>query len=227
MHIAVITRHDDAELAKFGRQLQPIAQGFDERDAALLMSFVAGPFLMRRRRLAEIVHQRRKAHLHIGAQVHGLVEHHQGVHARVDFRVPLFRLRHAEQRVDFRIHDLQRAAVAQHLKKYTGAGLAQRLFGFLPDAFGHQGIDFAALDHGAHQRHGFRSDAKPKRRKAGGESREAQDAHRILHERGRHVPQHARFQVAAAAVRVDPGSVAGLRNGIDGQIAAGEILFAA
>jgi len=53
-----VARYDEAEVAIFARQPQPIRQGLDERNAALLVSAVARPLLRRRRALAEIVHQR-------------------------------------------------------------------------------------------------------------------------------------------------------------------------
>jgi hypothetical protein len=69
---------------------------------------------------------------------------------------------------------------------------------FLPDALGHQGIDFAGGDHLAHQRQGFRRHREIG--EARGEARHAQDAHRVLGEGRRDVAHHARGEVGAAAV---------------------------
>ena len=139
--------------------------------------------------------------------------------------MPFLGLRHAEQRVDLRKHNLQGAAIAQHLEKHTGAGLAQRLFGFLPYALGHQGVYLSLFDHLAHQGQGFRSHLKSQRGETRGEAREPQDPHRIFDEGGRNMAQHAGLQVALPAERVDERPIAGLRDGIDGQIAPREILL--
>jgi hypothetical protein len=77
----------------------------------------------------------------------------------------------------------------------------------------------------AHQGHGLGGHSKPKRREAGGEAREPQDPHRIFDECRRYMTQHESFQVALPAERVDERPIGGLRNGIDGQIAAREILL--
>ena len=130
------------------------------------------------------------------AELHGLAQRQQLVNAGVDFRVPLRGLRHAEQRVDLRVDHLQRAALAQHADEHIGAGLAQRLFGLGPDAFGHQRIRFAVGDHLAHERQGFVGHAKAERRIARGETRHAQDAHRVFDEGLGHVPQQARREIA-------------------------------
>jgi hypothetical protein len=58
-----------------------------------------------------------------------------------------------------------------------------------------------------------------------GKARHPQYAHRILDERRRHVPQAARLDVAGAAVRIDERTVGGSRHGVDGQIAAREVLL--
>jgi hypothetical protein len=83
-------------------------------------------------------------------------------------------LRHAEKRVDFRENRRERAAIAQHPKKFARVGLAQRLFGFLPDAFRDQGIDLVPIDHRAHQRQCFGRDMKAERSKAGRKPRDTQ-----------------------------------------------------
>ena len=98
---------------------------------------------------------------HAAAELDRFAQRHELVDAGVDFRVPLLGLRHAEQRVDLRVDDLERAAVAQHADEHIGAGLAQRLFGFGPDAFGDQRIGFAVGHHLPHERQRFVRHAKP------------------------------------------------------------------
>ena len=135
----------------------------------------------------------------------------QLVDAGVDFRVPFLRLRHAEQRVDLRVDHLQRAAVAQHADEDVGAGFAQRLLGFRPDALGHQRVGLAVGDHLPHQRQRLVGDAKAERRVTRGETRHAQDAHRVFGEGLRHMAQQARLEVALAAVGIDDVAGAVLR----------------
>ncbi len=147
------------------------------------------------------------------------------VHARVDLRMPLRRLRHAEQRVDLGIDALERAAVAQHREERARRRFAQRLLGLLPHAFGHQRVHLAPRHHAAHQRHRVGSDPKAERREARGEARRPQHAHRILDEGGGDVPQHPRFDVALAAERVDQRPAGRLRHRVDGQIAPREVLL--
>ena len=225
MDDAVIARHDDAEFAIFRRQAQPVRQRFDECDAALLVAAMARPLFRRCRSLAQIVDQSREPHARVVAQQGGLVEHHQGVHAGIDFRVPLRRLRHTEQCVDLGIDALQGAAFAQHPEELAGAALPQCLFGLLPHPFGYQCIDFATFHHVAHQRQRLRRHAKPERCEAGGEAGDAQHAHRIFGEGRRDVAKRPRLEVMPAAVRIDQAAIGRLRNGVDGQVAAGQILF--
>src|SRR5882724_464661 len=50
-------------------------------------------------------------------------------------------------------------------------------------------------------------------------------ANRILDEGGRHVPQDPRFNIASAAVGIDQRPVGRLRDGIDGEVTAPQILL--
>ena len=96
----------------------------------------------------------------------------------------------------------------------------------MPDAFRHQGIDFAIGTHGAHQCHRFGCDGKSKPRC---EACAAQDAHRVFGERWADVPQHAGLQVGGAVKRVDQRAGLIQRDGhrIDGEIAPREVLLQA
>ena len=176
-------------------------QLLDQRHARVFVSVVRGQHVGGRRRLAEIVHEHGETHGHAAAQLHRLAQRQQLVDAGVDLRVPLRGLRHAEQRIDLRVDHLQRAALAQHADEHIGAGLAQRLFGFGPHAFGHQRSRFAVGDHLPHERQGFVGHAEAQRRITRGEPRHAQDAHRIFDEGLGHVAQQARREIGLAAVR--------------------------
>ncbi len=171
------------------------------------------------------MHQRGETHPRIGAQAHGLIENHERVYARVYLGVPAGGLRYTEECVDLREDALERAAFAQHFEVGAGGGLAQRLVCFLPDSLGNQRVHFAAGDHVAHECERARIDTKAERRVARSESRHAQYADRVFDECRRHVPQGARVDVALAAVGIDENALGGLRHGIDGEIAAREILL--
>ena len=93
------------------------------------------------------------------------------------------------------------------------------------DSLGYQRIDFAAGDHRAHQRRCFGRDREAQRREARGEARKPEDAHRILGEGRRHMPQHARRKVVLATVRVDQRAVGGARDRVDGQVASLEVVL--
>ena len=66
---------------------------------------------------------------------------------------------------------------------------------------------------------------KPSGAIARGETRDAQHAHRILGERGRHMAQHARLEIARAAERIDEVAVVVLGDRVDREVAALEILL--
>ena len=97
-------------------------------------------------------------------------------------------LRHAPQPVHFGQQVRQRAASAQRIKHARGLALHQAARQFLPDALGHQPIDFAVCHHLAHHGQGFGRDGKvgKARRKA----RQPQDAHRVFAEGVGDVAQH-------------------------------------
>ena len=147
------------------------------------------------------------------------------MHAGVDFRVRLGRLRHAKQAVQLRQHPCQRAAVAQHADEALRIGLAQRPLELLPHPLRHQGIGFAGLDHAPHQLRRFVRHHEAEAVKARRKARHAQDAHRIFGECRRHVPQPAGGQIGLAAERIDDVTVRILGHGVDGQVAPLQVLF--
>ena len=127
--------------------------------------------------------------------------------AGIDFRMVFGALRHAVQRIDFRQYRAQRVGLAQGAQESAGRGGAQRLRQFLPDPLRHQRGQLAAVGHLPHQRQRFRGDGETQRREARHEAGRAQHPQRILDEGVADVAQHARFDVARAAERIDQRAV--------------------
>ena len=132
---------------------------------------------------------------------------------------------HAEQPVQFRENPRQRAAVAQGFDKALRPRFAQGTHRFRPDPLRHQVVDFTAGDHGPHQVQRFRRDPEAQRRVAGAEAGNAENAHRVFGERRRDMAQPAGFEIAGAVVRVDQVTARVAGHGIDGQIAAPQVVF--
>ena len=84
-------------------------------------------------------------------------------------------------------------------------------------------IDFAASDHLLHQRQGFRGDAEIS--KAGGEAGEAEDTYRIFGKGGADMTQDFGRNIALTVEGVDQRAVIGTGDGVDGQVAAGKVVF--
>jgi hypothetical protein len=171
------------------------------------------------------MHQRREPGGQIGIQPHRLLEHPQDMVAGIDFGVMGGGLRDAEQAVHLGHQHRQRPALAQHAEVGRRCRCHQRPGGLLPDPLGDQRLDLAIGDHFAAQRERFRGHAKAEGLEARGESRQPQDAHRILAKGIGDMPQQPGVQVVAALKRIDQRAVRGLRHGINGQIAAAQIGF--
>ena len=125
-------------------------QLFDQRHACVLVSMVRGQLVRgRRRALPRSCISTAKRTATPPPSFTASRRAMQLVYAGVDFRMPFLGLRHAEQRVEFRVDHLERATVTQHADEHVGARLAQRLFGLRPDALGHQRVRLAGLDHAA------------------------------------------------------------------------------
>ena len=135
----------------------------------------------------------------------GFVHDHQGVDAGIDFRVIVRPLRHTEQRTCLRQESCQGTAFAQDLEHARRPGFHQAFCQFLPDPLGDQMIDFAAGNHGAHQRQRFRRDREfsEARRETG----EAQDAYGIFCESWADMAQNFGPQIALTAEGVHQGTV--------------------
>ena len=91
-------------------------------------------------------------------------------------------------------------------------------------------VHLALLDHVLHQCQRFRRDGE--RGEAGGKPGHAQDAHRVFGEGVCHMAQHLVGQVLLTTVGVDEagalrllGIGQGHGHGVDGEVAAGEIVF--
>lgn len=222
----MVTCHQQTQFAMIVRHAQTFAQPIKQLDAAFFMAGVAWPMGTRGLAFAQIVRQRGESHLRRWIQKRGLFEHQHGVNTGVDFGMPFRRLRHAEKRVDFRKHHCEGAGLTQHFEIALRSSLAERAHRFLPDTLRDQRIQFAACGHCAQQLQRFRCDLEAQMCKARREARQAQHAQRIFSERRRDMTQDARVKITSAVEWID--ELAGLLiacNGIDGEVAALQILF--
>src|SRR5712664_2241106 len=93
---------------------------------------------------------------------------------------------------------------------------------FLPDALGDEVVGLPRSHHAAHEIHGFFINPEAEAR---GEARDPQDAHRVLGEGLAHMAQYAIFQIAFSTKGVYESPLLALRHGVDGQVAAPEIVL--
>ena len=201
-----------------------IDTGLSDRMAAF-MRVVARPLIFRCGGLAQIVYQCRKAHTHVVGERRGGVQRQQGMHAGVHFGVMGRGLGNPVQRVDLRHQAAQGATGAQYSKTLRWAAFAQRALQFRPHPLGDQRIHLAVGDHPLHQVAGGVGDAKPQGRQARREARDAQDAHRVLGKGRGHMAEHSIAQILRAAEGIDQCAGRGLGHGVDGQIAALQVLL--
>ena len=192
--------HQQRQLFAIGGYAPTLADAAQQIHAAHLVPNMARQDVRRRCAFAQIVGQGGKAHRQRRLQAHGHLQHHHGMHARVDFGVVFGALRHTPQCVQFRHQHRQRTAVAQHGEHAFGLGAHQPFGHFLPNAFGHQGINFPCGDHVLHQLLGGRRHAKAGKTRC--KSCQTQDAHRVFGKSGGDMAQHARLQISQAAVWV-------------------------
>jgi hypothetical protein len=92
----------------------------------------------------------------------------------------------------------------------------------LPDTFSDQRIDFTVIYHVTHQLHGLWRDTEIETCR---ETCTAQDAHRVLAEGGADMAQHASRQIGLSVVRIYQRAVGILRDGVDGEVAARQVLL--
>ncbi|MNZ75431.1 hypothetical protein D3C78_939080 [compost metagenome] len=188
---------------------------------------VLRPFLAARAALAEVVHQAGPAHRQRLVVFRALAQYVEDVHAGIHFRMVRSRLRYAEQRIDFRQQHRQRATVAQHLEEHVRTRFHQRAGDFLPAALGGERFELARAGQLTHQRQGFVRDTEAERRIARGKAGDTQHAQGIFGECRGNVAQQAGFEVALAAVGIDHPAVLVLGHGVDGQVAAHQVVFQA
>ena len=188
----------------------------------MFVAVVLRPVLPRRDRFPEIVGQCGKTHCQRVVLRRGVIHDQQDMQACIHLRVMLRRLRYAEQGIHFRQDARQRPAVAQRQQHPGGSVFHESARQLLPDALGHEMVDFTVAHHFAHEFQRLRRDREPE---AGGESRDAQHPHRVLDERLADMTQDAGLQVGDAMMRVDDVAVVVAGDCIDGEVAARQVLF--
>src|SRR5581483_3192992 len=107
---SVMTRHQQRQLAIIARGTEALAEFFDQRDAARLVPDMTRPFRTRRRALADVMHERGEAHALVRGKPHRLIDDQHDMHARIDFRMVLGRLRYAIKCIELRKQARERAA---------------------------------------------------------------------------------------------------------------------
>ena len=180
VHVAMLARHHVGQFTAGQRHAPTVAHSAQQLGAALLVADVTRPLVGRCGALAQVVAEASKAHRQRRGELRAHVEHHHQVHAGVDLGVVLARLRHAPEPIDLGQQPRKRTTAPQHLEHAARARLHQSPRELLPDAFGHQRIHLAGLDHLAHQRLGLVRDAEVG--EARRQPRQAEDAHRVFGE---------------------------------------------
>ena len=87
MDVAVITGHQQGQVAALVGHAQAAGHLLDQMNAAFFMAEMPGQDVGRGCRLAQVVGQAGKAHGEREAAPGGLVDHHQGMDAGVDLRM--------------------------------------------------------------------------------------------------------------------------------------------
>ncbi len=175
--------------------------------------------------LAKVVAQRREAHRQLGGKPAGLCQHHHGVDAGIDLRVPLGGGRHPEQGIQLGEQRSQGAALAQHLEEHLWGRSQQYLLQLLPDSLRGQVSQLAGLGHLAHQCQRLGGHHEALGVEAGGEAGHPQNAQRIFSKGGGDVAKQPLFQILDAAIGIVQLSRLILGDGVDGEIPAQQILL--
>ena len=186
---------------------------------------MAWPELLGGYSLAKVVAEGGKADGQFRGDPARLLQHHQGVDAGVDLRVPLGRGGDAKQRINLWEQRLQGAALAQHLDKDLRGRPQQHFFQLLPDSLRREVGQLASGRHLAHQGEGFRRYGKALSVEAGGEAGDPQDAQRIFGKGGGDVAQQPFFQILDATVGIVELALIIFGDGVDGEIPAQQILL--
>ena len=144
------------------------------------------------------------------------------MNASVDFGMIVGALRYAEKGIKLGQQNFECAAFAQNFNHSARIFLHQAFGQLLPDAFGNQGIYFAVFYHFPHQRHGFIGNLKTIAR---GKTGNTQNPHGVFGKGRRNMAQDAGCQILLSAKRIDDCAVWILSHGINGQVAAHQVLF--
>ena len=87
MAVGVIFAHQQRQFLTVLRCLEAFIDRFDQLQAFVLVGNVAGPFFLGRQSFAQVMQQAGPAHGQRLFVQRRLLQHAQGMHARVDFRV--------------------------------------------------------------------------------------------------------------------------------------------
>ena len=189
------------------------------------MTVMAGPKRRGCHTLAKIVAEGGEANRQIRRALTGLIQHHHGVDAGIDLRVPLGGCRHPEQGVQLGEERLEGTTFAQYLEEDPGSLPQQYLLQLLPDPLRGQVGKLAGVGHLPHQRQRLGGHHEALLMETGGEARHPQDAQGILGKGRRDMAQQPRLQILHAAVGIVQLPVLIFGDGVDGEIPAQQILL--
>ena len=127
--------------------------------------------------------------------------------------------------VDFGEQYRQCPAAPQHGEKFLRRIRSQGFRQFRPDPFRYQVIDFAIVHHLAHQGVGAVRNLESRLAELCREARHAQDTYRVFGEGRADVAQQAELKVLLTMVGIDECAVGCFGDGVDGQVAALQVLF--
>ncbi|AGR47986.1 hypothetical protein SmphiM12_354 [Sinorhizobium phage phiM12] len=224
VNVSVVLGNRNRDFLVFIRNRQTFRHSFDDSFAALFMPIVVRQFRRIGRCLAKIVAESRETGNRRMISCRHLVQNHHRVNEAIAFRVILVGLWNPEQSRHFRKHVVQRADHLKEDEEATRHFFRQRLFRFLPNAIRLKGLQFAGRRHFLKQLERLRSDIEilPPRKETGN----AQHAKRVFLEGFRiDVAKHLVFQIVHAAERIDDLTIHKHCHGVDGKIAAHQVLF--
>src|SRR5690606_1827146 len=225
MAVGVILTGEQRQLLTFARRLAALVYRLDRGQPLALVTMVFRPETLRRATLAQIMEQAGPARRQWQLHACSLLQHQQHMLAGIDLRMMGLRLRYTEQAVDFRQQLCQGSAIAQHPDEDVRAIFHQRPADFLPAALGCQLPQLAGLGQLAHELQRLVSHAKAQRRIAGGETGNPQHPQGVFGKSRRYMPQQAVSDVLLASIGVDDFALVVHGHGVDGQVAALQVLF--
>ena len=233
MDIAVLARHHLGQLRAGLGNTQALADVAQELNAAKFIADRARPWVGGCRAFAQVVHQAGKAYFQRRLRPCSCVKHPTQLDAGVDFRMVLCRLRHAPQCIHFGQQHRHCTAVAQERQHSRGLRLHQPFGNFLPNALGHQMLDFPRLHHVLQELQSYAGNREV--RKARCKTRQTQYAHRVFAKCLGAMAQHTSSHIVGTAKRVDKRSrdkaaigeqcIGGHRHSVDAEVAARQVFF--